>query len=329
MTLKIDKEFQSLIPPLSPEERDLLEANIVADGCRDPIVVWQGTVIDGHNRHEICTRLDLHYETVERSFIDRTEAILWMIKNQMGRRNLADIDRIGLQGRKEELLRPIAKANQVERKGNQRGTTLAKLPKLSAIDTRKECAKSAGVGERTYDAGKMILEAAKRGEIDQSEVEAIRRKEKSISGVAKQIKKKKQQGIQAKQLPVEPQQGESAAVSSAAVSIVKDVLGRDVPLHLREAHSRALELMSLGRQLDKIKAEAIRLSALPGAEFMNDQTVVFSWKAFKQSIQDPRYWTACPRCEGLGCGRCRETGFIPYTQRSSLSHADKQVLGVK
>ena len=326
MTLKIDKEFQSLIPPLSSEERELLEANIVADGCRDPIVVWQGTVIDGHNRHEICTRLDLHYETVERSFIDRTEIILWMIKNQMGRRNLEDIDRIGLQGRKEELLKPIA---DVSRKaGNSlggKGKSSAKLPTTSKVDTRKECAKSAGVGERTYDAGKMILEAVKRGEIDQSEVEAIRRKEKSISGVAKKIKEKKQQGIQqAKQDAVEPQQGESAAVS-----IVKDVLGRDVPLHLREAHRRALELMSLGRQLDKIKAEAIRLTMVPGDPSGHAQEVEISCKAFKRLIQQPRYWTACPRCDGVGCDRCRGNGFFDYTQRSSLSHADKQTLGVK
>lgn len=36
----IDSEFEALIPPLSAEERAQLESNIVADGCRDPLVVW-------------------------------------------------------------------------------------------------------------------------------------------------------------------------------------------------------------------------------------------------------------------------------------------------
>ena len=38
--IQIDNEFKSLIPPLSAEERAQLEANIVADGCRDPLVLW-------------------------------------------------------------------------------------------------------------------------------------------------------------------------------------------------------------------------------------------------------------------------------------------------
>lgn len=54
--LKIDKEFKTLIPPLSPTEYEQLEANIIADGCREPIVIWNGYIIDGHNRYEICKK---------------------------------------------------------------------------------------------------------------------------------------------------------------------------------------------------------------------------------------------------------------------------------
>lgn len=54
MQLKIDPEFQSLIPPLSPDEYKQLEANIIEDGCMDPLVYWNGTLIDGHNRYRIC-----------------------------------------------------------------------------------------------------------------------------------------------------------------------------------------------------------------------------------------------------------------------------------
>ena len=65
----------------------------------------------------------------------------------------------------EGLIKPLAKANERARKGNQPGASSPKLAKLSPIDTRKESANLAGVGERTYDAGKLILDAAESGEI--------------------------------------------------------------------------------------------------------------------------------------------------------------------
>lgn len=190
MPLEIDKEFKSLIPPLQREELEQLEASLKAEGCRDPLVLWNNFIIDGHNRYEICTRLGIKFETVAREFPDRNAVKLWMIDNQMGRRNLADIDRISLARKREEILKPQGKANQKTPTG---GLTSAKLPKSQPpIDTRKEAAKSAGVGERTYDAGKLVLEAAESGEIPQEDVEAIRRKEKSIHRVAKDIKEKRQ-----------------------------------------------------------------------------------------------------------------------------------------
>lgn len=65
--------------------------------------------------------------------------------------------------KREEVLRPLAKENEKARKGNQLGASSAKLPNLTPIDTRKEAAKTAGVGERTYDAGKPLV--AKLGEL--------------------------------------------------------------------------------------------------------------------------------------------------------------------
>ena len=194
MGIKIDKEFAGLIPPLCPDERQQLEENIISEGCRDPLVVWNGTLIDGHNRYEICTRNQIDYKVIEKDFKNRTEVILWMIANQFGRRNLADIDRIALARKREEVLRPLAKEN-LSSAGKSAGKgrpkqPLAKLP--NPIDTRKESAKSAGVGERTYDAGKLILDAAEKGEIKPEVVEAVRRKETSIHRVAKDIKEKRQ-----------------------------------------------------------------------------------------------------------------------------------------
>ena len=88
MQINIDSEFKSLIPPLTAEEYAGLESSILSEGCRDAIVLWDDTIVDGHNRYEICTRHDIPFETVEMDFANRDEAMLWMIDNQKSRRNL-------------------------------------------------------------------------------------------------------------------------------------------------------------------------------------------------------------------------------------------------
>lgn len=86
----IDPEFKALIPPLSNEERSQLEANLIDYGCRDPLVIWEGhsILLDGHNRHEICSRLGIQFHTVSIALENRGAAYNWLIDNQLGRRNL-------------------------------------------------------------------------------------------------------------------------------------------------------------------------------------------------------------------------------------------------
>jgi N6-adenosine-specific RNA methylase IME4 len=90
--LKIDREFESLIQPLEADERAQLEANLLADGCRDPLVCWSGTkpptLLDGHNRFGICKRHGIAYRTVTLAMPDRFAARNWIINNQLGRRNI-------------------------------------------------------------------------------------------------------------------------------------------------------------------------------------------------------------------------------------------------
>jgi 16S rRNA G966 N2-methylase RsmD len=191
MNITIDPEFKALIPPLAPEELAQLEVNIIADGCRDPLVTWQGSIIDGHNRYEICTRHGLPFETVEVDFADRTAAMLWMIDNQKGRRNVSDYDKGLLAMRKQELLRPAAAKSYEENVGRPSKSS-AKLPTISKIDTRREAAREAGIGERTLDAVKLIKDAADKGEIPQQTVDDLRHRKVAIHRVAKDIKETRQ-----------------------------------------------------------------------------------------------------------------------------------------
>ena len=96
----IDTEFRSLIPPLSSDEKAQLESNLIAEGCRDALVTWSGILLDGHNRLEICKRLNIPYGTSEIELPDRDAAADWIDKNQLGRRNLTPDQMSLLRGRR-------------------------------------------------------------------------------------------------------------------------------------------------------------------------------------------------------------------------------------
>ena len=88
--LTIDPEFEGKIPPLREEELKQLEENILADGVViNPLIVWDGVIVDGHNRYRILQKHpEIQFTTYEKQFPDRYAAIAWICKNQLGRRNL-------------------------------------------------------------------------------------------------------------------------------------------------------------------------------------------------------------------------------------------------
>ena len=102
--LKIDPEFESKIPPLTKEEFDLLEQNIVEDGrVFDPLFVWNGTILDGHHRYRILKKYpEIPYNIVNMTFPDKYYAIAWMCRKQLGRRNLTPEQRKYLAGKQYE-----------------------------------------------------------------------------------------------------------------------------------------------------------------------------------------------------------------------------------
>lgn len=102
--LKIDPEFQSKIPPLTEDEFSQLEENILADGAvLSPIIVWNGIIVDGHNRYTILGKHpELDCTVFEKQFTDRYEVIAWICKNQLGRRNLTPQQKKYLIGQRYE-----------------------------------------------------------------------------------------------------------------------------------------------------------------------------------------------------------------------------------
>ena len=156
MSVRIDPEFQALIPPLTDEERAQLEANLKADGCRDPLVIWNGMLLDGHNRYSICQRHGIQFKTWEMHFEDRDAAKAWVIRNQFGRRNLMPYVRAELALKLEPLVREKAKEQQGTR------TDLYQVSDKSPpkVHTFKEVAKAAGVSHDTIHKAKVIAAKA-------------------------------------------------------------------------------------------------------------------------------------------------------------------------
>ena len=122
MDLKIDPEFEQKIPPLTDEEFALLEENIMSDGeIRDPLVIWNGIILDGHNRFRIWQKHpEIPYRTHEINLPDRLAAIIWICKNQLGRRNLTPEQRKYLIGKQYETLLADQESVRQERDRNGR-----------------------------------------------------------------------------------------------------------------------------------------------------------------------------------------------------------------
>jgi len=226
--MTIDPELKALIPPLAAEELAQLEANILRDGCRDPLVVWNGTLIDGHNRHAICTKHSLPFETVEMEFDSKAHVRIWMRENQRGRRNLTPAWVIELElGNKADLLE-IGRLKKVESGKESRDKQLGVLsqndntPEPPAkINTQKELAKAAGVStgqigmaEQVKKKAPELWEKAKQGEV-------------SISSAYKEIKKEEKKAERAAMI-----EDQKKAIESGEVKLpdgVFEVIAMDPP----------------------------------------------------------------------------------------------------
>lgn len=102
--LKIDPEFQSKIPPLQFEEEQQLEQNIIAEGrLLNPIITWNGYILDGHTRYRILKKHGfIKFEVEEIQLANKYEALAWICKNQLGRRNLSPERKKFLLGKEYE-----------------------------------------------------------------------------------------------------------------------------------------------------------------------------------------------------------------------------------
>lgn len=178
MQIKIIKEFEDLIPPLMPEERQRLESSIIKEGIREPLILWNNTLVDGHNRHSIAKKHNVKFETQQKDFKDKEEALLWMINNQLGRRNISPYSRTILALKYEEIIKPKAELQM------KAGKTLGLND--PRVNTRKQIAEIANVGEATVSKVKYIQENATKEQKNK-----LTTQEDSINKIYHKVRKEK------------------------------------------------------------------------------------------------------------------------------------------
>ena len=101
----VSEELKAYIDPLTPEEYEALERSLLAEGCRDALVLWGDILVDGHNRYGICQKHGLPFKTMQHPKFKSIEDVhLWMIDQHLGRRSVSDFQRGVLALRKREIL---------------------------------------------------------------------------------------------------------------------------------------------------------------------------------------------------------------------------------
>lgn len=185
---RIDPELNKVMPELSHDDYKELEQSLLLDGYKGaPIMIWGDIIVDGHNRYEICKRNDIPFEVKEVEFENKDEAIQWMVRQQLGRRNLNALQRIEIVETYRSIYEKQARKNQLSGlKQNQKpvsqNSSERTEPKVK-IDVREECAKDAKVSTDTYSKGLKILKSD-----NQNLIKEVESGKKSIHKACKELK---------------------------------------------------------------------------------------------------------------------------------------------
>lgn len=183
--LIIDPELRDFIPPLTDLEYKNLEELIMQDGCEEALSVWDGVIVDGHNRYRICHEHNIPFEIRVRNFESKEQAKLWMARRQLGRRNLKPFQRCELVIPLEKALKDEAEERRRQKIGDYRRTGETVKTSSPSTKTRDIMAQMAEVSFDTISKAKVILDEA-----DEETKDGLRQGKTTINAVYKKLAKK-------------------------------------------------------------------------------------------------------------------------------------------
>lgn len=214
MTITINEDLQAYIDPLTTDEHGALERSLLAEGCRDALVLWGNLLIDGHNRYGICKKHDIPFNTVQNELFKSIDDVhLWMIDNHLGRRSVSDFQRGVLALRKKEILSARTAQQSPETSDAEAATQVNEERTL----TRDLIAKAARVSTVTLGqiekiqktAAPELVSAVKAGIVSINAAAAIsslsnEKQKEAVAGGKKELRQVARQVREAK-LPPKPE----------------------------------------------------------------------------------------------------------------------------
>jgi len=261
MDIRIDPEFKALIPPLTAEEYAGLEESIVREGCRDALVVWNNTLIDGHNRYEICQKHGIPFETREIELDDHDAAIMWIIMNQFSRRNLPAYERARLALR----LKPVIAERAKEKETSHTGQGYQKSD--NPVHTAKELARAAGVSHDTIHKVETIEAKA-----DDKLKADIMSGKTSINQAYQQVKRQEKIDEVYRRID-EHEKQQTGVISMEKPARKYSIIYADPPWKYWEAGNKNQNLHYKTMTIDDI-------CDIPVANLADDNCVLFMWATY-------------------------------------------------
>ena len=162
MNITINDELRAFIDPLTANERAALERSLLAEGCRDALVLWGEVLIDGHNRYAICQQHNIPFKTVQNpNFNSIDDVMLWVIDNHLARRSVSDYQRGVLALRKKDIVSArVAQRAAEPDSGASAEPAAAAAAEGPPWNTREDIAKAARVSSNTISQIERIQKAA-------------------------------------------------------------------------------------------------------------------------------------------------------------------------
>jgi ParB-like chromosome segregation protein Spo0J len=227
LSLRLNPEYEKLLPRMSDKEFAELKASIEAEGQHYPIIVNENLeVLDGHHRFRACLELNVEPDFEVRKFEDKLKEKKFVIEANLRRRNLNNFQLVELAVPLLEIEKALAKQRQAQGGKNGRNIQLGIAPEDTKPTVKAKAteviAKKAGVSTRTFERGKKILEEA-----SEEDKEMLREGKTSISKVYREVVAPKDEPVKK---PVEPALSESDVAKNklALAEVVKSMVDHGV-----------------------------------------------------------------------------------------------------
>ena len=246
MNITLQEELRIYIDPLTPDEHDALERSILAEGCRDALVLWGDVLVDGHNRYGICQKHGIPFNTVQHAqFKSMDDVHLWMIDQHLGRRSVSDYQRGVLALRKKDIL-----SNRVPVPSLDSDQASPAVKAVDPLNSREAIARAARISSTTVSqiekiqktATPELVAAVKAGDISinaaaavaslpvDDQVAAVAGGKKELQQAARQVREAKAQarsqavGAMPDQAPGQDEGAQSAESSQSLIKRLQQTI---------------------------------------------------------------------------------------------------------